>query len=439
VQPQTRFTQAGGVRIAYQVVGSGPLDVVFVPGIVGHVDFWWEDPRAARLFRRLASFARLILFDKRGIGASDRSSDWAPLEERIDDLRAVMDATAAYRPAIVGVSEGAPMSLLFAATHPSRCRALCLVGGFAKLVRTPDYPHGFESEQIEQAFEGVVAHWGEPGLMDVLAPSLASDAEERARWARFERVGSNPAAIRAAGRVMREIDLRPVLPQIRTPTLIIHARGDLVVPIGAGRYLAEHIPGAKIVEYDSRDHAFWIHPEQVVDPIQEFLTGTRTAAEPSSVLATIVFVDIAKSTERAAELGDSRWAELLSRYHALLRHELVEFRGAELDEAGDGLLAAFDGPARAVRFAERVRDRARELELELRASVHTGECERLGGKLVGIAVHVGARLAELAAPGEVVVSGTVRDLVAGSGLCFTDRGSRALRGVPGEWRLFTAA
>jgi pimeloyl-ACP methyl ester carboxylesterase len=437
--PQTRFTQAGGVRIAYQVVGSGPLDVVFVPGMIGHVDFWWEDPRAARLFRRLASFARLILFDKRGIGASDRSSDWAPLEERIDDLRAVMDATAAAKPAIIGVSEGGPMSLLFAATHPSRCRALCLVGGFAKVVRAPDYPLGFEPEQIEQAFENFVNHWGEPGLIDVLAPSLAADPEERARWARFERVGSNPAAIRAAGRVIREIDLRSVLPQVRAPTLILHARGDLAVPVGVGRYLAEHIPGAKYVEYESPDHVFWTQPEQVVDPIEEFLTGTRAAAEPSSVLATIVFVDIAKSTERAAELGDSRWAELLSRYRALLRQELALFRGSELDEAGDGLLAAFDGPARAVRFAERVRDRARELELELRASVHTGECERLDGKLVGLAVHVGARLAELAAPGEVVVSGTVRDLVAGSGLRFVDRGTRALRGVPGEWRLFTAA
>ena len=439
MQPQTRFTQAGGVRIAYQVVGGGPLDLVFVPGIFGHVDFWWEDPRASRLFRRLASFARLILFDKRGIGASDRGSDWAPLEERVDDLRAVMDAAASSQPAIVGVSEGGPMSLLFAASHPKRCRALCLVGAFAKLLRAPDYPHGFESAQVEQAFEGFVDHWGEPGLIDILAPSLASDPEERARWARLERVGSNPAAVRAAGRVIREIDLRAVLPQVRTPTLVVHARGDLAVPIDTGRYLAEHIAGAKLVEHDSRDHAFWVHPDQVADPIQEFLTGVRTTPEPSSVLATIVFVDIARSTERAAELGDSRWAELLSRYRALVRGELAQFRGSELDEAGDGLLAAFDGPARAVRFAERVRDRARELGLELRASVHTGECERLDGKLVGIAVHVGARLAELAAPGEVLVSGTVRDLVAGSGLQFTDRGTRALRGVPGEWRLFTAA
>ena len=439
MQPQTRYAKAGDVHVAYQVVGSGPLDVVFVPGMLGHVDLWWDDPRPARFFRRIASYARLIIFDKRGLGASDRSADWATLEERIDDLRAVLDAAAARRPAILGVSEGGPMSLLFAATHPERCRSLCVVGGFAKLVRSEDDRHGFSRELFEKAYEGFEARWGEPALIDLLAPSIASDAAERARWARFERGCSSPSAIRAAGRVIADIDLRAVLPQIRVPTLIVHASGDLAVPRGAGRYLAEHIPGARYAEYETRDHAFWIHPDPIGDAVQEFLTGTRAEAEPSRVLATIAFVDIARSTEKAAALGDQEWAKLLERYRAVTREELARFRGTELDEAGDGLLGAFDGPARAVRFAERVRERVRALGIELRASVHTGECERLDGKLVGIAIHIGARLAELAAPGEVIVSSTVRDLVAGSGLAFSERGTRALRGVPGEWRLFALA
>src|SRR5262245_54511014 len=331
------------------------------------------------------------------MGASDRSGEWTPIEEQIDDLRAVLDAAGSHRPAIVGVSEGGPMSLLFAATHPNRCRALCIVGGYARLVRTDDYPRGYPLELVEKAHELFVERWGQPALIEVLAPSLAYDSEERARWSRFERIGASPAAIRAACRVIREIDLRAVVPQIRVPTLVVHASGDVAIPLAVGRYLAEHIPGARWVEYETRDHAFWIHPEPVGDAVQEFLTGTRAEAEPSRVLATIAFVDIAKSTERAAQLGDQAWVQLLERWRGLTREELARFRGRELDEAGDGLLGAFDGPARAVRFAERVRERARELGIELRAGVHTGECERLDGKLAGIAVHISETLPDLAA------------------------------------------
>jgi len=435
--PQTRFTKAAGdVHIAYQVVGSGPIDVVFVPGFLAHVDWWWEEPRAARFFNRIASYARLILFDKRGLGASDRSSDWAPLEERMDDLRAVLDAAASRKAVILGVSEGGPMSLLFAASHPERCRALCVVGGFAKLLRSDDYTLGHPPEAFDDVYGNFAERWGEPALIDVLAPSIANDEQERARWARFERLGSNPSAVRAAGRTFREIDLRAVLPQIGVPTLIVHAAGDLAIPRAAGVYLADHIPGAKYVEYDARDHAFWIHPEPVGDALQEFLTGAPAAADSSRVLATVAFIDVARSTETAAQVGDAPWVGLLGRYRAIAREELARFRGRPLDEAGDGVLAAFDGPARAVRYAQSVRDRSRQLGLELRAGVHTGECERAGDKLAGIALHIGSRLATLAEPGEIVLSGTVRDLVSGSGLSFRDRGSHALRGVPGEWRVF---
>jgi class 3 adenylate cyclase len=269
----------------------------------------------------------------------------------------------------------------------------------------------------------------------VLAPSISGDPEERARWARFERLGSNPAAVRAVGRMISQIDLRPVLAQVRVPTLILHASRDVAVPPGTGRYLAEHIAGAKYVEYDTPDHVFWIHPDPIADAIQEFLTGTPVEPEPDRVLAAVAFIDVARSTERAAQLGDAAWVQLLERYRALARRELSRFGGQQLDEAGDGILAAFDGPARAVRWAAATRDAVRALGIEVRAGVHVGECERVGAKLGGIAVHIGARVAELAAPGEVIVSGTVVDLIVGSGLRFEERGTRALRGVPGEWRL----
>ncbi|HXX49541.1 MAG TPA: alpha/beta hydrolase, partial [Myxococcota bacterium] len=305
--PQTRYTKAGDVHIAYQVVGSGPIDVVFVPGIISHVDLWWDDPRSARFFNRIASYARLILFDKRGLGASDRSSEWAPLEERMDDLRAVLDVTASRKAVLLGVSEGGPMSLLFAATHPERCRALCIVGGFARLVRGEGYDHGLPPDAFDSVFATYTERWGQPALIDVLAPSVASDEEERARWARFERIAANPSAIRAAGRNLREIDLRPVVPQVRVPTLIVHAAGDIAIPRGLGVYLAENIPGAKYVEYDARDHAFWIHPEPIGDALQEFLTGAPAASDASRVLATVAFVDVARSTETAARVGDAAW------------------------------------------------------------------------------------------------------------------------------------
>jgi pimeloyl-ACP methyl ester carboxylesterase len=435
--PETRYARSGDVNIAYQVVGRAPRDLVLVPGWVSNIEVFWEDPRVARFLGRLAAFARLILFDKRGTGLSDRAGDPPTLEQRMDDVRAVMDAVGSERAALCGYSEGGVMCALFAATYPARTTALVMHGSYARLTPAPEHPWGRAPEAQQAWLEECRRGWGGPVGLELRAPSLAHDEQARQWWARFLRLSASPAAAVALSRMNYEIDIRHVLPAIRVPTLILHSRNDRTIDPESGRYLAAHIPGARYVDLAGIDHLPWgDDADAILDEIEEFLTGVRHGPEPERVLATVLFTDIVNATERAAALGDRRWRDLLDGHHARVRRELARFRGREIDTAGDGFLAAFDGPARAVRCAAAVRDQVRGLGLEVRAGLHTGECEVMGPKLGGLAVHIGARIAALAAPSEVLVSSTVRDLVAGSGLRFRDRGRHALKGVPGEWQLF---
>ena len=435
--PQTRYAKSGGVSIAYQVIGNGPIDLVLVPGWVSNLDVFWEEPRLERLLTRLASFSRLILFDKRGTGLSDRVADMPSLEVRMDDVRAVMDAVGSERAALFGYSEGGAMCILFAATYPDRASALILGGAFARRTSAPDYPWAPAAEQQLAAIEQIEADWGGSVGIEARSPSLADDARYRQWWARWLRSSASPAAATTLMRMNMEIDVRHVLPAVRVPTLILHSINDRLIDIGASRYMAAHIPGAKLVEMSGIDHIPWgSDSELIVDEIEEFLTGARRGAEPDRVLATVLFTDIVGATERASRVGDRNWHDLLDSHHALVRRELERFRGREIDTAGDGFLATFDGPARAVRCACSISEGVRALGLEIRAGLHTGECELMGDKLGGIAVHTGARVAAEANAGEVLVSSTVKDLVAGSGLAFRDRGLQSLKGIPGEWRLF---
>jgi pimeloyl-ACP methyl ester carboxylesterase len=436
---RTLYARSGGVHIAYRVAGEGPLDVVVVPGWISHIDLWWEEPVFARFLQRLASFSRVILFDKRGTGLSDPVplTHLPSLEERADDTRAVMDAAGSERAALVTISEGGALGLLFAASHPGRTTALVLYGGCARLARAEDYPQGFAAADLERFLQRVEAGWGTGMTLRYWAPSHAEDADLQQTWARFERLAASPGASLALLRMNYEIDVRRVLPTVRIPTLVLHRRDDRLVPVDHGRYLGRHIRGAKYVELPGSDHLFCVgDTNALLGEIQEFLTGIRPGAEADRVLATVLFTDIVASTERASALGDRPWRELLERYYALTRRQLERFRGREIDTAGDGLFATFDGPARAIYCASAITASARQLGVEIRAGVHTGECEVIGEKVGGLAVHIGARVAGLAKPGEVLVSQTVKDLVAGSGLRFEDRGAHTLKGIPGEWRLF---
>jgi class 3 adenylate cyclase len=434
--PETRYAKSGDVHIAYQIVGTGPLDLVVVPGFISHVEWFWEEPACARLLGRLASFSRLILFDKRGSGLSDRVPQVPTLEQRMDDVRAILDAAGSERAAIIGVSEGGPMSVLFAATYPERTAALVLYGSFAEfssLVATP--------QELEFMLQFMDASWGTGLSLIRFAPSMVDDERFRSWWGRFERLSASPGAAMALIRMNSEIDVTPVLPAVHVPTLVLHRRDDVNVPVAAGRHMAQQIPGAKYVELAGRDHLPWVgDADAIVTEIQEFLTGVRHVPEPDRVLATVLFVDMVGSTERAATLGDRRWRDQLESYYRLVRQELGRFNGREINTVGDGILATFDGPARAIRCACAIRDAVRQLGIEIRSGLHTGECEVMAGgaDVGGIAVHIGARVAAAAAPGEVLVSSTVRDLVAGSGLQFQDRGLRTLKGVPAKWRLFAA-
>jgi len=436
--PKTRYTRSGNVHIAYQVVGDGPFDLVYVPGWVSHVELAWEEPTQARYLERLASFSRLILFDKRGTGLSDRVPDkeLPTLDERIDDLRAVMDAAGSKRAALHGFSEGANMSALFAATHPERTRALVTFGAFAKRVWSPDYPWAPTPEQREREYDVVEREWG--NLMDLsnLLPTKIGDEAFAQRMATYFRHAASPGAAVALLRMNTQIDIRAILPTIRVPTLVMHRTGDLDANVAEGRYIAEHIPGARFVELPGSDHLPWVGDQDVVlDEIQEFLTGARPAMPSERVLVTLLFTDIVDSTATAARIGDRAWRELIERHDAIARREIERFRGREVNTAGDSFFATFDGPARAVRCACAIRDAMQPLGLTLRGGVHTGEVELAGAEIRGIAVHIGARVAATAQAGEVLVSGTVKDLVAGAGLAFADRGAHALKGVPGLWRL----
>lgn len=438
--PETHYARSGDVHIAYQVIGDGPLDLVYVPGWISHVEYAWEEPALARFYARLASFSRLILFDKRGTGLSDRVADEAlpTLEQRMDDVRAVMDAATSKRAALFGVSEGGPMSVLFAATYPERTDALVLYGTYARRIWAPDYPWGPTYEERMEFLEEIEHEWGGPVGLHAVAPTLARDERFSRWWASYLRQGASPSAAVALGRMNTEMDVRQVLPTIGVPTLVLHRAGDTDIEIGGSRYIAERIPGARFVELAGADHIPFVgDADALLDEIQEFLTGVRPPREPDRVLATVMFIDIVGSTERAAEMGDHRWRDLLEAYHGLVRKELATFDGRKIDFAGDGFLATFDGPARAIRCACAIRAEAARMGLAVRAGLHTGECELIGGEVGGIAVHIGARVGAKAGPGEVLVSSTVKDLVAGSGIRFSDGGVHALRGVPGEWHLFS--
>jgi pimeloyl-ACP methyl ester carboxylesterase/class 3 adenylate cyclase len=435
--PKTQYAKSGSVHIAYQAVGKGALDLVLVPGWVSHIEYAWEEPWLSRFLHRLASFSRLILLDRRGTGLSDRVADLPSLEQRMDDVRAVMDAAGSQRAALFGISEGGPMCMMFAATYPERTSALVLYGTYARLTRAADYPIGLPPEGLGRFLDRVEESWGTGLSADYFVPSLANDERFRQSWARFERLAVSPAGARTLLSMLYETDARHILPVISVPTLIVQREGDHVSRVAGARYMAERIAGATYVELPGADHFPWVGDiDSVLDPVEEFLTGTRQEREPDRVLATVLFTDIVGSTERAAELGDRRWRDVLEGYYALARRELTRFRGREVDTAGDGFFAAFDGPARAVRCAEAIGMGVRSLGIEVRAGLHTGECEVMGDKVGGIAVHIGARVAGLARPGEVLVSNTVKDLVAGSGLVFEERGAHALKGVPGEWRLY---
>jgi pimeloyl-ACP methyl ester carboxylesterase len=436
--PSVRYAQSGDIDIAYHVVGQGSPDLVFVMGAITHLSLLWEEPSYRGFCERLASFSRLIQFDKRGMGLSDRVRA-ATLEERMDDVRAVMDAVGSDRPTLIGVSEGGPMSMLFAATYPERTAGLILCGAEVKEETTEDWPWGEATrEEFEKAMAGLPERWGTGTGVDWILPSRKDDERLRQWFGRMLTEAASPRAAEAFMRMAFDIDVRGVVPSVNVPTLIVHMAGDLVCHVENARWLAEQLPTARYVELPGVDHVPWGEAvDEIVPEIQEFLTGAREAGEPDRVLATVLFTGIVGSTKQATRFGDRRWGELLGLHHDRVRRELARYRGRELDTAGDGFLASFDGPARAIRCARSSRDAVRELGLELRCGIHTGECEVLGDTLGGIAVHIGARVAAQAQPGEVLVSGTVRDLVAGSGIGFRDRGLARLKGVDGEWRLFS--
>jgi pimeloyl-ACP methyl ester carboxylesterase len=434
--PATHYARNTDVEIAYQVMGEGPIDLVYIAGALTHLDVYWELPSYRRFCERLASFTRLIRFDKRGMGLSERTKI-GTLEERMDDARAVMDAVGSERAAFLGESEGGPLSILFAASHPERTRALILCGAEVRERKDDEWPWGESTPgEFEEAMRTIPQRWGTSGrFIDYIAPSLADDQSRE--W--VKRLLVNAATPRGAIDFMRiayDIDVRHVLPSVSAPTLILHRVGDLVCHVENARLMARQIPGAKYVELPGEDHAPWAGGDDIVAGIQEFLTGVREPAEPDRVLTTVLFTDIVGSTQLVARLGDRAWRDLVERHHQAVRRELQRFRGREIDTAGDGFLASFDGPARGIRCAKAIRDSVATLGIEVRAGLHTGECEVIGAKLAGIAVHIGARVAATAGAGELVVSSTVRDLVAGAGITFEDRGSRVLSGVPGAWRLY---
>ena len=439
--PETRYAQSGDVHIAYQVFGEGELDLVLVPGYINHVELVWENPAFARVLESLASFARVVMFDRRGSGLSDPVADAPSLETRMDDLRAVMDAAGSERAALLGISEGVSMSILFAATYPDRVQALVCCGGMARSTPAEDYPYGTPAEALaESGLEFVLPHWGTGAMIEVAAPSQADDPEARAFFGRMERASSSPGMLVQLAQMFLEIDVRDVVPSVHVPTLILHRRHDLLVNVRHARWLAEHMPNAKLVELPGKDHALWYeHPELALAEIQEFLTGTTYAPEPERILATVVFTDIVDSTRTAAELGDHRWRELLERHGRSVRSALERYGGREIKSTGDGFLATFDGPARAIHCARVILDSSEQLGIEVRAGAHTGECELMGDDIGGIAVHIAARVSSLAGPSELLVSRTVKDLVVGSGLEFTERGAHALKGVPDNWELYAAA
>jgi class 3 adenylate cyclase len=436
--PETKYARSGDLHIAYQVLGDGPFDVVESPGWISHMEYQWEQPLLAHFLRRPASYARLVLFDKRGTGLSDRTSGVPTLEECMDDIRAVMDAEGSERAALIGHYDSGAHSAMFAATYPERTSALIIVGGYAKGARDETYPFGPDPAVTDFVTGEIGDEWGKGTIVPVIAPSMAGDKAFTEWWARFERLSASPGAAASLFQMTSEMDIRDILANIQAPTLIIHRADHPNIPVESAQYLADLIPDARLVVLPGTDALPYTPSggDDVMDEIQEFLTGVREGPPSDRVLATVLFTDIVDSTKRASELGDNAWRELLDRHDATVRRQLDRFRGTEVKVVGDGFLATFDGPARAIQCALAVRDNLDPLGLDVRAGVHTGEVERRGDDVGGIAVHIGARVAALAEPGEVLVSSTVKDLVVGSGIGFEARGSHTLKGVPDEWRLF---
>jgi class 3 adenylate cyclase/pimeloyl-ACP methyl ester carboxylesterase len=436
----TRYARSGNLDIAYQAVGKGQ-DLVFVPGSLSHVELGWETPPCATMYPRLSGFARMITFDKRGTGLSDRTPELPTLEQRMDDVRSVMDAAGSERADLVGISEGGPMALAFAATYPERVRSLVIWGSFARMAWAPDYPDGIDAQEGERFCDQIEESWGHGRVWPLISIHDAPDDDAtRRKLARFERNSATPAMAAAANRFALRIDARQVLPAISAPTLIVHRSGDPLVDMAHGRYLAEHVRGARLCELPGEFHFSGIGgDEDALDEIEEFLTGTRREHGIDRVLKTILFTDIVGSTERAVRMGDRRWSQLLDAHRSTVRRELERFRGHEVQTVGDGFLATFDGPARAIRCAQSITEKVDAIGLMVRAGLHAGECEVRGDDLAGVAVHIGARVGALADPGEVLITSTVRDLVAGSGIEFEDRGRHMLKGVPDEWQLLAVA
>jgi pimeloyl-ACP methyl ester carboxylesterase/DNA-binding CsgD family transcriptional regulator len=433
---ETRYARSGDVNIAYQVIGDGDLDLVFVMGWVSHLDYFWAEPSFARFLSRLAAFSRLILFDKRGTGLSDRVTDLPTLEQRMDDIRAVLDAVGSRRAALMGVSEGGALCALFAATHPERTAALTMIGCFARRLWAPDYPQGARLDERLDYLEQLKGGWGGPVALARRAPSVAADDRFRHWWATYLRMSASPGAAATLTRMNMEVDVRHVLPAIRVPTLIIHRSGDLTIPAEASRYMAERIPGARYVELPGVDHLPFVGDQgAILAEVKRFLVGVRPSPVPDRVLATVLVAEIAGATETAARLGDPAWREALKAYAALVGQEFAQFRARGVRDTGGGLLAMFDGPARAIRCACAIADGARRLGIGVRAGLHAGECDLAGEEVGGVAVHLAAQVMARAEPSAVVVSGTVKDLVVGSGIAFQELGMHRLKGVPGEWHL----
>jgi pimeloyl-ACP methyl ester carboxylesterase len=435
--PRTQYTKCGNLSIAYQVVGDGPIDLVYAHGWVSHLEYAWESPDYARFFRRLASFSRLIRFDRRGMGLSDRDVGPSTLEERVDDIRAVMDAAGSERAALLGVSEGGYMAVMFAATHPERTAALILCGSYARQSWAPDYPWGRTLEDRDAWNTLMEEKWGGPFELDQAAPSMAQDEAARSWFGAFLRYSASPGAVRALNDLSSEVDIRGILPSVRVPTLVLHRRGDRWHSVPEAQYLADHIPGAKLVVLPGDDHIpWWGDQERLVGEVQEFLTGTRNSPPTERVLLTMLVTDIVGSTEKVAAIGDLKWKDTLQAHDGVVRREVQNFGGQEVNRTGDGFVLAFTGPTRAIQCAQAIIQELSRLGLATRAGLHTGECERRENDLSGLAVHIASRISSNAPPSSILVSSTVKDLVVGSGIKFVGQGTYSLKGVPGEWSLF---
>lgn len=436
----TRYAKSGDFHIAYQVHGSGEIDLIWAPSYFSHIEAQMDEPSFRRFVERLATFARVILFDKRGTGLSDRVAELPGLDERMDDFRAVLDAVGSQKAALLGTCEGGALSALFAATYPERTRALILANSFARATANHDYPWAETPEEWREDADRIMEHWGTGDFLHRFAPSAVDDPLIQEWWPRFQRLAVSPSGIRTLLLMNSEVDVRDVLASVNVPTLVMHSAGDAMCPIGGARYMAERVPGAQFVELPGADHYIWFgsDADRFADEIERFLTGNLRPIEPDRALVTVLFIDIVGSTEKAAELGDGRWRDLLESFYSAARMEVERHRGRQINTTGDGLVATFEGPARAIRAALAITAHVRRYGLAIRAGVHTGEAEIVGDDVRGLAVHIGARVAAKARDDEVLVSSTVRDLVVGSGFSFSDRGSHALKGVPGRWRLYAA-